>query len=160
VTRSHLPHLGSPLRRPGSMLLDREPRGAESVATVICRPQAARSGEPAPPNAVLLSRLSLQRSMLGVWPLHAGIRMSVPPWRWLPSLFPRQHLEAAAPERCGARHSGHKFCSGRAVRQRRHFTARVSGLPGGPVRCPELRRCRESDTGTQSGLGLRPTSAT
>src|SRR5207253_8318757 len=66
--------------------LDREHPGVQPAAIVICRSQAARSGEPAPPDAALLSRLSLQRSVPGVWLLRAGIQMSVPSWRQFPSL--------------------------------------------------------------------------
>ena len=111
-----LPHPGSPVRWSGSRPLDREHPGVQPVAIVICRSQAARSGEPAPPDAALLSRLSLQRSVPGVWLLRAGIQMSVPSWRQFPSLSARQHLGAADRDQCGACHSGCRFfCSVCAV---------------------------------------------
>jgi hypothetical protein len=102
----------SPVRWPGSRPLDREHPGVQPVA---CRSQAARSGEPAPPDAALLSRLSLQRSVPGVWLLRAGIQMSVPSWRQFPSLSARQHLGAADRDQCGACHSGCRFFSACAV---------------------------------------------
>ena len=96
----------SPARWPGARPLDREHPGVQPVA---CRSQAARSGEPVPPDAVLLSRLSLERSVPGVWLLRAGIQMSVPSWCPFPALSARQHLVADDRDQCGACHSGADF---------------------------------------------------
>jgi hypothetical protein len=104
-----LPYLGSPVRWPGSRPLDREHPGVQPVAIVIRRPQAAHSGESAHLDAALLSRLSLQRSVPGVWLLRAGIQMPVPSWRQFLSLSARQHLESADRDQCGACHSGCRF---------------------------------------------------